>query len=274
MVLGDIVNSTFSRDLRISNIHSTNPNDTQSNFTVNLNRMTETNNIVRCVFKGASFVNNAYNIYTEGVFKNNVFDYDIVGGSPGSVVIPQSGYYTTSELLNIIAPAVQAAAQVVEPGATVTMSSGSITKKVEAVVTGLIVGVVFPATGSLNAVLGNTTSGTITALPGGATYVFDGTPDLYGLKTVYIHSTMMAEGNLVDGDVETHDIIGSVPVSSVTPFGAQVHYQSNESELDAVNYNSFRNFDSINITLRDLDNNLIELNGGPPTEIIFKMYYI
>jgi hypothetical protein len=272
--MGDIANSTFSRDLRVSNIHSTNPNDTQSNFTVNLNRMTETNNIVRCVFKGASFINNSYNIHTEGEFKNNVFDYDIVGGTPGSVTITPSGFYTTSELLNIISPAIQAAAQVVEIGATVTMSSGSISKKVEAVVTGLIVGVVFPATGSLNKVLGNTTTATITALPAGATYVFDGTPDLYGLKRVYIHSTMMAEGNLVDGDVETHDIIGSVPVSSIVPFGGEVHYISNESELDAVNYNSFRNFDSINITLRDLDNKVIELNGGPPTEIIFKMYYI
>lgn len=272
--MSEIVNNTFSRDLRVSNIHSVNSGDSQSNFTVNLNRMTETNNIVRCVFKSASFVNNAYNIHDSGVLKNNVFDYSVSGGFSGSVVVTPSGFYTTSELLNIISPAIQHNVQLVEPGATFSMSSGNFTKKVEAILTGNAVNVTLPGSGSLNKVLGNTLNVTMPASPTGTTHVFRQTPDLYGLKRVYIHSTMISEGNLVDGDVETHDIIGSIPVASIVPFGGEVHYISNESELDAINYKSFRNYDSINITLRDLDNNVIELNGGPPTEIIFKMYYL
>lgn len=272
--MSEIENTTFSRELRISNIHSVNPNDTQTDFTVNLNRMTETNNIVRCVFKGATFINNAYNIYTSGIFKNNEFTYQIDANPVATVTIPQSGFYSTSDLLNIISPIIQTDAQLSEPGATVLMSSGAYSKKVETVVTGSTVVITLTGTGSLNKVLGNKTSAVITATPGGTTYVFDESPDLFGLKRVYIHSTTMAEGNLVDGDVETHDIIGSVPVGSVVPYGALVHFRSNESELDAVNFKSFRNFDSIKITLRDLDNNVIQLNGGAPTELIFKMYYL
>lgn len=272
--MGDIINTTFSRYLRLSNIHSVNQTDTQSNFTINLNRMTETNNIVRCVLKSASFVNNAYNIHTSGVLKNNVFDWAIQGGTSGSITVTPSGYYTTTQILNIIGPIIQTAAQLVEPASTVTFSVGGISKKIEMVVTGAVVVVTLPSTGSLNKVLGNDTLVNVTASVGGTTHVFDSTADMYGLKNVYIHTTTISEGNLVDGDVETHDIIGRVPVSSVVPFGGIVQYESNESELDSINYRSFRNFDTINISLRDLDTNIIELNGGPPTEFIFKMYYI
>jgi len=272
--MSQIENTTFSRDLRVSNIHATNATDTQSNFTVNLNRMTETNNIVRVVLKSVSFVNNAYNIYTSGVHQNNEFDWEIQGGASGTVTIPQEGFYTTTNLIDIIAPIIETAAQLVEPAATVTMSSGNFSKKIEMVVTGAAVVVILPASGTLNKVLGNDVSVNVTASPGGTIHVFDSVPNLGGLNNVYVHSTTVGEGNLVDGDVESHDIIGSVPVGGVVPFGSVVHYSSFDDELDSINYRSFRNFDSINISLRDLDTNIIELNGGEPTEIILKMYYL
>lgn len=271
--MSNIEDSTFSRLLRVSNIHGIGPNDTQSNFTVNLNRMTETDKIVRAVLKSCSFPNNAYNIQDEGDLKNNVFTYQVNAGPVVNVTVP-AGNYNTTQILSLIVENIEAVLVPIEPTATISMSIGAISGKIEAVLTGSVAIIDFTSTGSLNQLLGNTVFTILTATPAGATYTFEETPDLYGLKTVYIHSLEMAEGNLVDGDVETHDIIGHVPVASIVPFGGLVQYYARDDELESINYDSVRNYDSINISLRDLDNNIIKLEGGAPTELVFKIYYV
>lgn len=264
--MAEIENNTFSRLLRISNIHSVVPTDTNTNFTINLNRMTETNNIVRCVLKSATFPNNSYNIHTSGALKNNEFDYEIVGDAVYTVSIPVDGFYTTTELINIIAPAIETQIKITFPADTFTMTVGAFSKKVESTWTGTTT-LKFPGVKQLNKDLGNT----VDSGNQNNSYTFDSLANLYGLKNVYIHTTTMAEGNLVDGDVENHDIIAEVPVD--VAFGQLVHYQSHDDELDSINYNSVRNFDSINISLRDLKNNIVQLNGGE-TVFMFKIYYL
>lgn len=269
--MGEIENNTFSRLLRISNIHSVNTTDTITDFTVNLNRMTETNNIIRAVVKSVSFPNNAYNIYTSGPQKNNVFNYDLSGVGPYSITIEQSGFYTTQQLINIIRPQIQADVDIIDPTNILTMEIGDYSKKIQYSLTKVTAQLVIPGIqgdGGLNSILGITSNVIVNQL--GVT-VSQQVPNLYGLTNVYLHSTTIGEGNLVDGDVENHDIVSEIPINA--GYGQMVYYESQDDELDAVNYLSFRNYDNIKLTLRDLRDNIIELNGGDFV-VVLKIYYI
>jgi hypothetical protein len=273
-----IENSTQSRLLRISNIHSTNVTDTSSNFTVNLNRMTETNQIVRAVCKSVSFPNTAYNIRTAttntGQPPNNVFLYE-VAGVPYSYELVEAGFYKIQKIIDLVKVAIQTKLSVSNPSDTLLMVVGQFSKKIEYVTTlgggnvilGHTSGPLSGTTGSLNIALGAIAVSPIIDL---VVYKSPVLPTLAGLTRVFVHSTTIAEGNLVDGDVENHDIICEVPIN--VSFGGMAIYESSDDELDSINYGSVRNFDQINITLRDLETNIIDLNGGI-TEVILKLYY-
>jgi hypothetical protein len=270
--MSEITNNTLSRIIRISNIHSINADDTMTNFTVNLNRMTETNNILRVVFKSIEFPNNAYNIFTSGVSKNNVFNFRIPLDSDYTHTITQEGFYTTQQLIDILLPVIQSAVNNSDPTNIVTMNINPYSKKIEYYVSKNTVALQFPGNlgyGGLNLALGNTEDIFVTFgnLPKQSAKL----PNLYGLTNVYIHSTTIAEGNVVDGDVENHDILGSVPVDK--PFGQIVYYNTSDGELDSINYESVRNYDNIRISLRDLETNIITLNGGV-TVLTLKVYYL
>jgi len=263
-----IENTTQSRLLRISNLFGVGATTTRTNFTVNLNRMTETNNIVRCVCKSVSFPNTGYNVISSGARQNNVFNYEIVADAVYTIVIDE-GFYTTQELMTIISAAIEAQLKLIDAGATATMTLDPYDKKIILTVSGTEAVVLSPAPQSLNVNMGNTVlSGAIL----NSAYKFDSLRDLYGLKNVYVHSTTIAEGNLVDADVENHDILAEVPIT--VPFGSMVYYESQDDELDSINYSSVRNYDQITISLRDIDNNIIELAGGGETVVVCKLYYV
>lgn len=262
---------SYSRLLRVSNIHSINTLDTRSNFTVNLNRMTETNNIVRCVLKSVSFPNTAYNVNIDGPLKNNVFSWT-VNGTPYTYIQSTSGYYSTSYFLTQISPIIDAQVRAIDPAGSFVMTLGSNSKVIECVLTGTGVTVIISGD-ELNKSLGNTEALTIVSSLGGTLALFNEVPDLVGLDNVYVHSTQVAEGNLVDGDVETHDVLAEIPVGGIVPFGGTVHYLANDDELESINYRSARNYDNLNFSLRDLNNNIINLKGGQNTTIVLKIYY-
>lgn len=270
--MSSIENNTFSRLLRISNIHSVNPNDTSTDFTVNLNRMTETNNIVRISCKSVTFPNNGYNIHTSGALKNNVFNFEVPLDTTYTYTLTEEGFYTTQELINILLPVIQQAVDITDPTNIVSMTQSSVSGKIAFSVSKNTVALQFPGLlgfGGLNLALGNTIDTGIIINTNPAT--LSETPDLYGLKNVYVHSLTLADGNLVDGDVENHNILAEIPVD--VPFGQICYYRANDVELESVNYTSVRNFDNIQITLRDLNNNIIKLNGGKVI-ITLKLYYL
>jgi len=265
--MSSIEQSTFSRLVRLSNIFGLG-DSTATDFKINLNRMTETNNIVRAVVKSVSFTNSGYNIFTDGINQNNEFKYEIVGSNTYTATVTPSGFYSLQQLIDIIKPQIEANAQFVNPLANFTMVTGSVSKKVEYSIDTVSPQIIIDATGTLNKVLGNL----ITSVAfSNNTYVSEVIPNLYGLTNVYIHSTAIGEGNLVDGDVENHDVIANIPVN--VPFGSVVHWEANDDELVSINYRSLRNYDSLSISLRDIKANLINLNGGDCV-IILKIYYL
>lgn len=266
--MAEIENNTFSRLLRISNIHSVNSNDTNSNFTINLNRMTETNNIIRCVCKSVSFQNNSYNINS----LNNViyFTATNTGGSPtiASFITVPIGFYTVNELMAVMETLINI--ELVPVTGTVTFALQPYTYLISYTTNGLD-GIRFLTEADNPLSTLSTTLGLIVSPSEVPILTFQEVPQLSGLEQVFVHSTTIAEGNLVDGDVENHDILSEIPID--VPFGARVFYESRDDELDSINYRSERNFDTITIQLRDNKNNIIKLNGGITT-VILKLYYL
>ena len=271
----EIENNSFSRLLRLSSAFDVSGSTQPAKFVNNLARMTETNRIIRAVVKSVAFDNNAYNIYTSGPLKNNVFNWDVEYGASTvnhSYSVAQDGFYTYQELIDLLKPVIEASLQVIIPAINLTMELGTISKKIEYSLDSVGVWLVLggqQGIAGLNKVLGNNVDSGQILFPN--TYISDSLPSLAGLQNVYVHSTTVGEGNLVDGDVENHDTIAEVPVN--VPFGSRVYYESMDDELDSVNYPSLRNFDNIEISLRDLNNNQIELNGGVVV-VVLKLYYL
>jgi hypothetical protein len=264
----EIENNSFSRLLRLSNEFDISGSVEPARFINNLARMTETNRIIRAVVKSVSFDNNVYNIYTSGEFKNNQFKWDI-NGIPYSYSVSPSGFYTAQELINILQPEIETALKGFDAGAVLTMVIGDYSGKIEYSTNTATASLVLDGGLELNSVLGNTALSSAILL--GSPFTSQSLPALAGLQNVYVHSTTIGEGNLVDGDVENHDVIAEVPVDA--PWGSRVNYESRDDELDSVNYGSLRNFDSIEISLRDLQNRQIQLNGGNVV-IVLKIYYL
>ena len=234
-------------------------------FFKNIFCFTETNNIIRVVVKSVSFPNSAYNIYTDGSKKNNTFEYSLTN-SNYTFTLNDPGFYTLDQIIDLLKTDMQNNADLEGLGGIINITIDNITKKVKFDVqnTNLIL---HGDIGLLNPFIGNTQASDIITI----SYIVDSLANLYGLTDAYITSTLIAEQNLCDGDVETHDILCRIIID--VPFAAIQKYESGDDELDSINYRSTRNYDSVDIQLRDLDMNIIELENGPIT-LLLKVYYL
>jgi len=267
--MAEIENNTFSRFIRISSIHKNRASDTNTDFHINLNRMLETNNIIRVVFKSMTFANVVYNVIDQGDRKNNIFKYEI-NGTPYTFE-PESGFYSISQILPLLQNHIQnnLDSQLGPGVGTITLSLDASKYKIVFDFSGwtpTLNGADVDA--SLNKLLGNNLSVVGPINP----YVFNNNPNLYGITDLYITSTLIAEQNLVDSDVESHDILARIPVT--VPYGTIQKYESSDDELDSITYKSTRNYDSLSIQLRDLDMNIIDLPCEQPVTLLLKVYYL
>ena len=259
-------NPTYSRLMRISNRQSKNQFDTPTKFKVNVGGLEEMKSVVRIVVKSVEFSNTFYNI-TE---LNNTFEIEFSIDGPISITPIRPGNYTTSQLINLIVTDIQGQLSTGTFDITQDTNTGKLTFSI---VGGAIQTLQLwaaedaPNGSTLSPFLGiiNTSNFTTFAT---ATRL----PNLYGVTKAYLHCLALAEGNLVDGDIEVHDIVSEIPIT--VSFGSMNHYQSRDDELDSINYNTPRdNIDTIDIALKDIDENILTLQGGDLT-IILKLYYL
>lgn len=259
--MSEIINRTFSRLLRISSVQRINKNDAITNFNVNLSRMTETDNIVRVALKSVAFNNNSFNINEY----NNIFTINVTTIGELVIVVPVGFYSSTSlrlTLEGLINPLL------VPASTTLTFSQSPLTGFIN-----------ISSNNETFTLYNSTEKNTPMSDVLGFTKIYgaslsedaDNQPSLQGLTTVYLHSLEIAEGNVVDGDVENHDIIGEIPVN--VPYGVQQYYEARESELESITYATPRNLDNIGIQLKDIHGNIIKLNGGELT-ITVRLYYL
>jgi hypothetical protein len=229
--------------------------------------MTETNNVVRVVCKSVEFSNTFYNVNE----LNNTFQIDFSVDGPINITPVPEGFYTTSQIITIIEDDVSSQ---ISAGETFTIEQDPLTQKLTFSINGPLLQTL-QLWAAEDAPNGSTLSPSL-GIVGTTNFVSNvtaqRTPYLYGATTVYIHTLGLAESNLVDGDVEVHDIIAEVPVTA--PFGVMNYYESRDEELDSINYPAPRDsIDKIDIQIKDIDNNPLTLQGGNLT-IVFKLYYL
>lgn len=259
--MASIEHNTFSRLLRISSEHSLNDSDTCTNFSINLSRMLETNNVVRAVVKNVDFPNNFYNI-TE---LNNEFSLEFSTDGILSITPLQPGFYSTNDIIAYIASDINGQLST----GVLTITKEAITDKIKFEMTLQTVKIYSSDDLVDNSLSKNLGISETTAL--GSSHVANKIPMLAGVTSLYIHSQELADGHLVDGDVEQHPILAHIPVDKV--WGAHVYYNSADDELDSINYKSPRNLDYIKIQVKDLYDNILELQGGE-FNITLKLYYL
>jgi hypothetical protein len=162
-----------------------------------------------------------------------------------------AGYYDSAQLITAVEAAFNALAT-----NNLTMTLNLITKKYNFAIDG---GDTIST--SLDIISNmNTTVGISDVIAPVASFNAQDFPALTGLTRVYVLSSQLAKQHLSDSDERTYNIIASVPIEA--PFGGQVSYESQSTDIVSINYGSSKKMDSeIDITLLDQDFRVVDLNG-------------
>ena len=96
-------------------------------------------------------------------------------------------------------------------------------------------------------------------------------PDLGGVQTAFVHSNALANGSTINATVGSISVLTSVPFSDV-PFGAYGHFQTSDIELSKIRFSQPRNLSVVDIRIRDVDGNLLNI-GNSEVQVIIRCYY-
>ena len=239
-------------------------NSTQSRFTVNLGKDEYVNSVTGVAVKDLQCVNSFYNID----HYNNTWYYD-VGGGELSIVIPRGQY-------NFTAFSVALVAEFLAAGITATVVADSITNLLSFTFSAAISIFRQRSNGELNPI--HRVVGIRSGIGGVATpvavYTAEAVLDLSGVKSVYILSSVLSGGYCTssrDGGRKMA-LLDTLPVR--VPYGGIIHHDATNFETDSVSYDGVlsNNLSSIDIELRDSENNLLSTNGLDIV-IILKIFY-
>ena len=227
------LNLKESRLLRISSKDRSleSPSKYQITYKTNDNDLHQ---IKRVVLKSAIIPNSQYNIHQY----NNTFYFD---GEP--YIIPV-GQYTITMLISTLANTI--------PGLAISQSP--LTKKLT-LTYGSPFSVLVNDENPLARVLGITED-----VEDVSTYSCKALPDLSGLENIYIASqTLSNHSAMICNDKQKQSIFCSVGVN--VPFGQTMILEEDSVSLDYTDFYGPRNISTIDISLLDENNNVLDLNG-------------
>lgn len=264
------LNLKESRLLRISSKDRTleSPSKYQITFKTNDNDLHQ---IKRVVLKSAIIPNSQYNIHkynntfyfnqpvsqnnsdevTDGVVNEQASIEIISGGvtedekdeEVGRYIIPV-GQYTISMLISTLENTI--------PGLTITQSP--LTKKLTLTYSSPF-SVIVNDKNPLARVLGITED-----IENVSTYSCKSLPDLSGLENIYIASqTLSNHSAMICNDKQKQSVFCSVGIN--VPFGQTMILEEDSISLDYTDFYAPRNISTIDITLLDENNNVLDLNG-------------
>lgn len=241
--------------LRISSRDRDNLSDSTSNFYVNVNNVKSLQTSKAVIVKQITLPNTMYNIDEN----NRSFTYSI-GLSPTTIQIDVGQYNIDSLII-----ALQSAG--INIGLEITQNERS--KKLQFTTTTPIqyLDISFnPMAEVLGIDFGKGTDSDVNS--------FDATalPNLAGIKNVFIESQALGEDNLIQSNSKIKNIIAIIPITTI--FGGYEQYLTPHAEIDDNDNKAHggHNKQTIDITLRDSRNNIIDLNGHH-IEIVLKIYY-
>ena len=236
---------SFSTILNINSKYRTIDSASSTNFNISLGQSI---NIKQMVVKNVTLPNTSYNINST----NNQLRW--VYNSVNILSTLPIGQYNLVEL----ASALQTAFIVYDVGATVTINP--LTEK-------LVYHFTLPAQMLINSLsplasLIGFNLYNVVAFPAvaGVNFIAPTLSNLAGIRNFFICSRTLAQGfNSVLQNGTNLPMILAMP--NTASFGSLNHYVSNDILLDVKTYSQLQNVQYCDITVRDEDNNIIDLNG-------------
>lgn len=231
-----------------------------SNFWVSLKETYYTQNIIRILIKEATVPNCFYNL-SNGLNngkQNNVLNYVDENKINKSFEITPGQYNIDQFIAALIAG-------FNSNGDALTITQDELTQKL--IFTFPFYKNIFSSS-SISPVLGITDD--LKCQPGVPTYSYF-PPDLSGINAVNIHSSIMAEGNGVDGNFGIINLLERVSLHDI-PFGSFGYKQNNDSDLATISYAQPKNLNRIDIRLRDTQGNVLNI-GTKKMSIVIKCYF-
>lgn len=260
----------------ISSLDKDDTSQSNSDFTVTLREKYYTQNVNQIMVKEISVPNVFYNIRASGSLRNNRLlveqdgIYTPINIPEGQYVISDLGSPPTNDLLTTIEGLLNPILAL--SGASVSLDFDAVSQKVIWTwVAGTLTtyGFVPKSEGNLMADVLGIAEGD-ESQSGNATQTPSYTPALNGLDMVYVQSKGLAESNGIDGDFGLIPLTEAVSLADA-PFGATAYRKNDDSELSTITYDVPRNLNRINITLRDVDGNKLDIGTNTMT-VIFKMF--
>lgn len=218
--------------------------------------------VQRIVLKNASINHVFYNVTS---FNNYFFVYDAIGGRQ-YVTIPEGNY-------NIVTLLAFLNADIAFTSSGTVLTYNTLLDKI---ITTSPVNFVYEWVDNVNLLsptafyLLGLVVGQDTNVTAGIPYTHDHIFDLSGIKNIYIEASF-SKSNSFDTTGNDRDICGIVPVD--VNYGGVIHYTNQEQNLDAIEKSliASQNMASPEITLRDVDGNILNMNGNN-FELTFKVY--
>lgn len=243
--------------------------NSNSDFTVSLKESYYTQNVLRVMIKDVIVPNAFPNIRgtAYGSSQNNIFVLND-GAMTYQVIVPEGEYVISTlgvppanDLLTVLKNLIDAA---IAPS-VVTITLDAITNKLNFSFSVGNWDFVSTVNSPLNDVVG------VTGAIGSLSPSLDAQsiPDLSGYSMVYVHSKNIAEANAIDGDFGLISVAEAVSLVNA-PYGSYAYRQNEDAILSTVLYDNPRNLSRIEIVLRDVKGNKLNI-GTLKLTIIFKV---
>lgn len=250
--------------IQINSHDRVNPASTQARFSVSLGSDEHVNSVRAIAIKDLQCVNSFYNVETY----NNTWYYD-VGAGELSIVIPRGQYTITEYIAATIA-------QFLAAGITATAVDTPLTHKLAFTFSPSISIFRNRSNGELNPI--HRVVGIRSGVGGVATpvaaYTAEAMHDLSGVKSIYILSNILAGGYAITSRNAGSKmaLLDTLPVR--TAFGGIIHHEDINFEVDSITFDGVlqNNLSSIDIELRDSENNLLDTNGLDVV-LLLKVFY-
>jgi hypothetical protein len=96
-------------------------------------------------------------------------------------------------------------------------------------------------------------------------------PSLNGVSNAYVHSKVLANSNLIDAEGQIFSTAVCVPVRA--GYGFWNYFESPDEEMHSVMFPSDKNLQRIEIRLRDLDGNILNVGQNNELVVVLRLYY-
>lgn len=231
-----------------------------SNFWVSLKETYYTQNIIKILIKEATVPNCFYNLSdgTNNGKQNNQMSYSYLNFTNSFAVPP--GQYNIDQFMSALV------FEFLASGHIVVITQDEITQKL-----------IFNFSAHTITIFSNSSIAPVLGLtenlicPLGVPTSAQYPPDLSGINAVNIHSSIMAEGNGVDGNFGIINLLERVSLHDI-PFGSFGYKQNNDSDLATITYAQPKNLNRVDIRLRDTQGNILNI-GTKKLSLIIKCYF-